>query len=97
MILRSSEDCQKARFHSRRGFDNCIAHCVFGFNPDNLEWIEEQVQVLHPSFIGQRRISPPVGKLSPSFTPGYCRSSNDCDHGRNMCNFDNENEGSCEN
>ena len=40
-IFRSAEDCQGTGFSTRRGFDNCIEHCVSGFNPDNLEWIEE--------------------------------------------------------
>ena len=47
-----------------------------------------------------------IGKIGPPappdpskhvFTPGNCKSSNQCDNGRNMCNFDYGNYGFCEN
>ena len=31
------------------------------------------------------------------FTPGKCNNSDQCDNGRNMCNFDGEMHGFCEN
>lgn len=54
------------------------------------------------------RFPPPVVETCPPpppyplrfmvrFTPGYCRCSNDCDYGQNMCNFDMGNYGFCAN
>ena len=39
--FRSASACQYSGFITQRGFDECINHCAYGFNPDNLQWIDE--------------------------------------------------------
>ena len=37
----SAEDCQGSGFITRFGFENCVQHCVGGYNPNGIDWIDE--------------------------------------------------------
>ena len=84
----TARGCQKARFSTKAGFDACVSVCASGINLLGLKWIEE-------SRIAQVGTSP--APRPNIFTPSKCNDSMQCDNGRNMCNFDDEEFGFCEN
>ena len=63
--------------------------CANGINLFGYQWIDESKPAIVPS-----KQPPPRPHI---FTPGKCNDSDQCDKGRNMCNFDDEEGGFCEN